>query len=55
MLKKDFLEQHDNGVTFYKVYSDIGMDVLQVETDNVYGEVAITDDEPYTYADLVEV
>lgn len=52
MLKKDFLEQHEDGVIFYRVYSDIGKAVLQTETGIIYGEVVITDSDPYTYQEV---
>ena len=51
-LVKEFLEQHEDGTTFYRVFSNAGKDVLQVETNNVYGEVCITDDDPYTYKEI---
>lgn len=54
MLKKEFVEQHEDGVVFYRLYSDVGMSVLQVETGNIYGEVCITDDDPHTYEEYCE-
>ncbi len=50
MLKREFLEEHGDGVIFYRIYSDTeGKGVLQVETGIIYGEVAVTDTDPYTY------
>lgn len=55
MLHKEFLEEHEDGVVFYRVYSDSAHGaVLQVETNVVYGEVAITDDDPYTYEEYID-
>ena len=49
----DFLEEHDDGVIFYRKYSDIpGKALLQVETGVVYGEVAVTNDDIYTYTEV---
>lgn len=48
-LQKEFLEKHEDDVVFYRIYSDCGKAVLQVETSTIYGEVCITDDDPYTY------
>lgn len=51
-LQKEFLEKHDDDVIFYRVFSDCGKNILQVETDIVYGEVCITDNDPYTYEEI---
>lgn len=52
-LVTEFLEQHDDGVIFNRVYSDtLGKAVLQVETGVIYGEVAIADTDPYTYQEI---
>lgn len=52
-LVTEFLEQHEDGVIFNRVYSDtLGKAVLQVETGAIYGEVAITDTDPYTYQEV---
>lgn len=52
-LVTEFLEQHEDGVIFNRVYSNIpGKCVLQVETGVLYGEVAITDTDPYTYEEV---
>ena len=48
-LRKEFLEKHEDDVAFYRVFSDCGKNVLQVETGIVYDDVCITDDDPYTY------
>lgn len=54
MLKREFLEKHEDGTVFYRVYSDTeGMGVLQVESGIKYGEVAITDEDPYTYEECM--
>ena len=52
-LVTEFLEQHEDGVVFNRVYSNtLGKAVLQVETGVIYGEVAITDTDPYTYQEV---
>lgn len=52
-LVTEFLEQHEDGVVFNRVYSNtLGKAVLQVETGVIYGEVAITNTDPYTYQEV---
>lgn len=49
MLKKVFHEEHEDGTKFYILYSTLNNCVLQEETDTLYDEVCITDDDTYTY------
>lgn len=49
MLKREFHEEHDDGVKFYILSSDENKYILQEETGVLYGEVCITDDDTHTY------
>lgn len=49
MLKKVFHEEHEDGVKFYILSSTLNNMILQKETNVLYGEVCITDNDPYTY------
>jgi len=49
-LIKTVIEVRPNGEVWYDIHSDTeGKGVLQVETGVLYGAVAITDTDPYTY------
>lgn len=49
MLIKEFIENRDN-YDWFRLYSDIkGKAILQVETGDIYGEVAMREDDPHTY------
>lgn len=53
MIVTEFLEQHEDGTIFYRRYSNTpGKALLQVETGVIYGEVAVTDADPYTYQEV---
>ena len=49
MIKREFYETRNDGVSLYRTYSDINHYIKQVETGNVYSEAIDTDDAPYTY------
>lgn len=51
-LKTEFVEQHEDGVIFYRKYSDDGKGILQIETGAIYDEVCVTDSDPYTYREI---
>lgn len=50
----EFLKTRNDGVNLYRTYSDIGMQILQVETGNVYEEAVDVEGAPYTYVEYEE-
>ena len=53
IVKEQFKTRND-GVNLYRIYSDIGMQILQVETGNVYDEAIDVEGAPYTYIEYEE-
>ena len=49
MIKREFYETRNDGVSLYRTYSDINHYIKQVETGNVYSEAIDTEDKNYTY------
>lgn len=49
MIRREFYETRNDGVSLYRTYSDINHYIKQVETGNVYSEAIDTEDAPYTY------
>lgn len=43
-----------DGVKLYRTYSDLGMQILQNETGNVYEEAIDVEGAPYTYSEYEE-
>ncbi|MBP3304942.1 MAG: hypothetical protein J6L24_03135 [Oscillospiraceae bacterium] len=46
---KEYFKTRNDGVNLYRIYSDAGMMILQVETGNVYEEAIDVEGAPYTY------
>lgn len=55
MIKREFYETRNDGVSLYRTYSDINHYIKQVETGNVYSEAIDTEDANYTYVETDEV
>ena len=51
---KELYKTRNDGVNLYRIYSDIGMQILQVETGNVYEEAIDVEGAPYTYIEYEE-
>ena len=55
MIKREFYETRNDGVSLYRTYSDINHYIKQVETGNVYSEAIDTEDKNYTYEETEDV
>lgn len=55
MIKREFYETRNDGVSLYRTYSDTKHYIKQVETGNVYAEAIDTEDKNYTYVETDEV
>lgn len=51
---KEYFKTRNDGVNLYRIYSDAGMMILQVETGNVYEEAIDVEEAPYTYVEYAE-
>ena len=51
---KELFKTRNDGVNLYRIYSDIGMQILQVETGIVYDEAVDVEGAPYTYVEYEE-
>lgn len=49
MIVKEFYRTREDGVNLYRTYSDKGLQVHKVSTDEVYDEAIDVEDAPYTY------
>lgn len=52
MIVKGYWNTRNDGVKLYRVYSDIGADLKQVETGAVYADVIDVENAPYTYEEI---
>lgn len=50
----EFFKTRNDGVNLYRIYSDLGLQILQVETGNVYEEAIDVEGAPYTYVEYEE-
>lgn len=51
MIKKEFLRTRKDGVKLYKTYSDKGMKVQKLGTEEVYDEAIDVETAPFVYAE----
>lgn len=51
---KELFKTRNDGVKLYRIYSDIGILIFQVETGNVYEEAIDVEGAPYTYVEYEE-
>lgn len=49
MIKKEFYMTRTDGVNLYRNYSDIGMMIHKIGTDEIYNEAIDVEDAPYIY------
>ena len=53
MLVKDFIETREDGHTWYDLHSDTkGKAVRIVELNEIYGGIAMRDDDPHTFEEV---
>lgn len=55
MIKREFYETRNDGVSLYRTYSDTKHYIKQVETGVIYAEAIDTEDKNYTYVETDEV
>lgn len=55
MVVRELFMTRNDGVNFYKHYSDAGYVLLQVETGVKYGEAIDVENAPYTYVETDEL
>lgn len=55
MIKKEYFGTRKDGASLYRVYSDCGLRLRQIETGEVYDEAIDIDHAPYTYTETTEV
>lgn len=55
MIKREFYETRNDGVSLYRTYSDINHYIKQVETGNIYSEAIDTEYASYTYEETEEI
>lgn len=51
MIVREFYRTREDGVNLYRTYSDIGMYILQNETNIEYSEAIDIENAPYTYSE----
>lgn len=49
MIIKEFFKTRQDGVNLYRTYSDKGLQIRKVGTDEVYDEAIDIENAPYTY------
>ena len=52
MIVKEFYETRSDGVNLYRSYSDKGLTILKVGTDEVYEEAIDIEGAPFTYEEI---
>lgn len=52
MIIKEFYETRFDGVNLYRTFSDLGKQIQQLETGNVYDEAIDIEDAEYTYIEI---
>lgn len=52
MIQKDFFAVRADGVNLYRSYSDKGLQILKVGTDEIYDEAIDVEGAPYTYEEI---
>jgi hypothetical protein len=55
MIVKEFYETRNDGVNLYRTYSDIGMQVRKVGTDEVYDEAVDVENAPFVYEETAVI
>ena len=54
MLVREFYKTRKDGVNLYRTYSDLGMYILQTETNVKYENAIDIENTPYTYIETNE-
>lgn len=51
MIVREYFETREDGVDLYRTYSDEGLKIQKVGTDEIYDEAIDIDGAPYTYVE----
>ena len=54
MINRDFFETRKDGVNLYRTYSDKGLKIHKVGTDEVYCEAIDVENAPFVYEETAE-
>lgn len=54
MIVKEFYMTRKDGVNLYRTYSDKGLKIRKVGTDEIYDEAIDVENAPYTYEEVSE-
>jgi hypothetical protein len=54
MIIKEFYETREDGVNLYRTYSDKGVKIQKVGTDEIYDEAIDVEGAPFTYEETAE-
>ena len=52
MIKKEFYRQRKDGVNLYRTYSDKGLQIRKVGTDEIYTEAIDVEDAGFEYIEI---
>ena len=55
MIKKEFYKTRTDGVNLYITYSDLGLKIRKIGTDEVYDEAIDVENAPYEYEETEEL
>lgn len=55
MIRKDFYRTRKDGVNLYRTYSDLGLKIRKIGTDEVYDEAIDVENAPYEYEETEEI
>lgn len=51
MIVREFYKVREDGIVLFRTYSDKGLQILKVGTDEIYDEAVDIADAPYTYVE----
>lgn len=54
MIVKEFFMTRKDGTNLYKIHSDKGLYIKQIETDIIYQSAVDVENAPYTYEEVAE-
>lgn len=54
MIKKEFYKTRNDGVNLYITYSDLGLKIRKIGTDEIYDEAIDVENAPYEYEETEE-
>ena len=54
MIIKEFFSTRKDGINLYKIYSDEGLLIKQIETEIIYKEAIDIENASYTYEEVID-